>query len=76
MVIDSGRDSLAYHVQAPAQEESPKTRQMPVTLLSGFLVWTFNSMGRDERLTMSRAVERLLSCSTSSSLPIMACALL
>lgn len=37
MVIDSGRDSLAYHVQAPAQQESPKTRQMPVTLLSGFL---------------------------------------
>lgn len=39
MVIDSGRDSLAYHVQAPAPEQdAPKTRQMPVTLLSGFLV--------------------------------------
>jgi hypothetical protein len=38
MVIDSGKESLAaYHV--PAQEaETPKTRQLPVTLLSGFLV--------------------------------------
>ncbi|KAJ5099985.1 hypothetical protein N7532_006986 [Penicillium argentinense] len=38
MVIDSGRENLAYHVQAPTQEaEKPKTRQLPVTLLSGFL---------------------------------------
>ncbi|KAJ5998072.1 hypothetical protein N7499_005548 [Penicillium canescens] len=35
MVIDSGRDGVAYHVPTP--EEQPKTRQMPVTLLSGFL---------------------------------------
>lgn len=39
MVIDSGRENLAYHVQVPSQEaEKPKTRQIPVTLLSGFLV--------------------------------------
>ncbi|KAJ5241528.1 uncharacterized protein N7469_003119 [Penicillium citrinum] len=38
MVIDSGRENLAYHVQVPSQEaEKPKTRQIPVTLLSGFL---------------------------------------
>ncbi|KOS38227.1 hypothetical protein ACN38_g10961 [Penicillium nordicum] len=36
MVIDSGRDSVSYNVPAP-MEETPKTRQMPVTLLSGFL---------------------------------------
>ncbi|KAJ5968114.1 hypothetical protein N7501_004362 [Penicillium viridicatum] len=36
MVIDSGRDSVSYNVPAPV-EEQPKTRQMPVTLLSGFL---------------------------------------
>ncbi|KAJ5682935.1 hypothetical protein N7462_006100 [Penicillium macrosclerotiorum] len=36
MVIDSGRESVAYHVQAPMQETS-KARQLPVTLLSGFL---------------------------------------
>ncbi|KAJ5681183.1 hypothetical protein N7536_012322 [Penicillium majusculum] len=36
MVIDSGRDSVSYNVPAPV-EEKPKTRQMPVTLLSGFL---------------------------------------
>lgn len=42
MVIDSGRENLAYHVQAPSQEaETPKTRQLPVTLLSGFLVSLF-----------------------------------
>ncbi|KAJ5746924.1 uncharacterized protein N7511_008620 [Penicillium nucicola] len=35
MVIDSGRDGVAYHV--PTLEKQPKTRQMPVTLLSGFL---------------------------------------
>ncbi|CAI7666547.1 unnamed protein product [Penicillium pancosmium] len=38
MVIDSGRENLAYHVQVPNQEaEKPKPRQLPVTLLSGFL---------------------------------------
>ncbi|KAJ5578724.1 uncharacterized protein N7459_007688 [Penicillium hispanicum] len=37
MVIDSGRDTLAYHVQTPNQEQTSKTRQLPVTLLSGFL---------------------------------------
>jgi hypothetical protein len=36
MVIDSGRDGVAYHVPTP--EEQPKMKQMPVTLLSGFLV--------------------------------------
>ncbi|KAG0153870.1 hypothetical protein PDIDSM_1249 [Penicillium digitatum] len=36
MVIDSGKDSVTYDVAAPTEEE-PKTRQMPVTLLSGFL---------------------------------------
>lgn len=36
MVIDSGRNGAAYHVPTP--EEQPKARQMPVTLLSGFLV--------------------------------------
>lgn len=36
MVIDSGRDSLAYHVNDA--KETSKTRQLPVTLLSGFLV--------------------------------------
>jgi hypothetical protein len=40
MVIDSGRESVAYHVQAP-NEEQPKGRQLPVTLLSGFLVSLF-----------------------------------
>ena len=38
MVIDSGRDTLGYHVHEPTQE-TPKSRQLPVTLLSGFLVW-------------------------------------
>lgn len=39
MVIDSGRENLAYHVQVPNREaEKPKPRQLPVTLLSGFLV--------------------------------------
>ncbi|KAJ5991790.1 hypothetical protein N7451_007514 [Penicillium sp. IBT 35674x] len=37
MVIDSGKESLsAYHVQAQ-EVDIPKTRQLPVTLLSGFL---------------------------------------
>ncbi|KAJ9483757.1 hypothetical protein VN97_g9638 [Penicillium thymicola] len=36
MVIDSGKESVSYNVPAP-MEEKPKTRQMPVTLLSGFL---------------------------------------
>ncbi|KAJ5642399.1 hypothetical protein N7490_006399 [Penicillium lividum] len=35
MVIDSGKESMAYHVQP--QADTPKTRQLPVTLLSGFL---------------------------------------
>jgi hypothetical protein len=39
MVIDSGRENVAYHVQVPNQEaEKSKARQLPVTLLSGFLV--------------------------------------
>jgi hypothetical protein len=37
MVIDSGRESVAYHVPTPA-EDKPTTKQLPVTLLSGFLV--------------------------------------
>lgn len=37
MVIDSGRESVAYHVPVP-NEEQHKGRQLPVTLLSGFLV--------------------------------------
>ncbi|KAJ5743172.1 hypothetical protein N7533_010274 [Penicillium manginii] len=38
MVIDSGRENVAYHVQVPNQEaEKSKARQLPVTLLSGFL---------------------------------------
>jgi hypothetical protein len=37
MVIDSGRENVAYKVQAP-QQDKPKGRQLPVTLLSGFLV--------------------------------------
>jgi hypothetical protein len=40
MVIDSGRDSVAYHVPTTAQDK-PKTKQLPVTLLSGFLVRQF-----------------------------------
>ncbi|KAJ5450730.1 uncharacterized protein N7458_007179 [Penicillium daleae] len=36
MVIDSGRESMAYHVQTSMQDE-PKAKQLPVTLLSGFL---------------------------------------
>ncbi|KAI2672114.1 hypothetical protein CBS147355_8266 [Penicillium roqueforti] len=36
MVINSGTDSVSYNIPAPL-EEKPKTRQMPVTLLSGFL---------------------------------------
>ncbi|KAJ5581458.1 hypothetical protein N7535_000078 [Penicillium sp. DV-2018c] len=36
MVIDSGRDSVAYHVPTSVQPQ-PKSRQIPVTLLSGFL---------------------------------------
>ncbi|KAJ5948308.1 hypothetical protein N7466_001323 [Penicillium verhagenii] len=36
MVIDNGYESLAYRVQVP-RAETPKTRQLPVTLLSGFL---------------------------------------
>ncbi|KAJ5819089.1 hypothetical protein N7474_004680 [Penicillium riverlandense] len=36
MVIDSGKESVAHHIQA-ASNEAPKTRQLPVTLLSGFL---------------------------------------
>ncbi|KAJ5158014.1 uncharacterized protein N7500_007665 [Penicillium coprophilum] len=36
MVIDAGKDSVFYHVPTPTERE-PKTRQMPVTLLSGFL---------------------------------------
>ena len=39
MVIDSGRESAVYHVHAPAQDK-PRTKQLPVTLLSGFLVGT------------------------------------
>jgi len=37
MVIDSGRENVAYQVQVP-QQDHRKTRQLPVTLLSGFLV--------------------------------------
>ncbi|KAJ5712044.1 hypothetical protein N7488_006200 [Penicillium malachiteum] len=39
MVIDSGRESqVAYHVPVPVEESKPtKGRQLPVTLLSGFL---------------------------------------
>jgi hypothetical protein len=37
MVIDSGREFVAYHVRTPTQDK-PKTKQLPVTLLSGFLV--------------------------------------
>lgn len=37
MVIDSGRENVAYQVQVPEQDK-PKARQLPVTLLSGFLV--------------------------------------
>lgn len=37
MVIDSGREDVAYQVQVPEQDK-PKARQLPVTLLSGFLV--------------------------------------
>ncbi|KAJ5204997.1 uncharacterized protein N7498_005876 [Penicillium cinerascens] len=36
MVIDSGRENVAYQVQVPEQDK-PKGRQLPVTLLSGFL---------------------------------------
>lgn len=48
MVIDSGRDSLVYHApNANDTTETPKTRQLPVTLLSGFLVRSviWNSLG-------------------------------
>lgn len=42
MVINSGKESLAaYQVPAPSEnqaKDTPKTRQLPVTLLSGFLV--------------------------------------
>jgi hypothetical protein len=43
MVIDSGRENVAYQVQVP-QQDTPKTRQLPVTLLSGFLVGIINSL--------------------------------
>ncbi|KAJ5314745.1 Acetylxylan esterase At 0.90 angstrom resolution [Penicillium atrosanguineum] len=36
MVIDSGRENVLCQVQVP-QQEKPKARQLPVTLLSGFL---------------------------------------
>ncbi|KXG49245.1 uncharacterized protein PGRI_031150 [Penicillium griseofulvum] len=36
MVIDAGKSTVSYHVPTPT-EQKPKTRQMPVTLLSGFL---------------------------------------
>ncbi|KAJ5146763.1 hypothetical protein N7526_000115 [Penicillium atrosanguineum] len=36
MVIDSGRENVVCQVQVP-QQEKPKARQLPVTLLSGFL---------------------------------------
>ncbi|CAG8923110.1 unnamed protein product [Penicillium salamii] len=36
MVIDSGRESVGYSAPMPT-DQKPKTRQMPVTLLSGFL---------------------------------------
>ena len=37
MVIDSGPENVAYQVQVP-QQDKPKGHQLPVTLLSGFLV--------------------------------------
>lgn len=37
MVIDAGRENVAYQVQVP-QQDKPKGHQLPVTLLSGFLV--------------------------------------
>jgi hypothetical protein len=43
MVIDSGRENVAYQVQVP-QQDTPKTRQLPVTLLSGFLVGIISSL--------------------------------
>lgn len=42
MGIDSGRDIVASHAQAPEQKETPKARQLPITLLSGFLVGPCN----------------------------------
>ncbi|KAF3398535.1 putative metal chaperone YciC [Penicillium rolfsii] len=36
MVIDSGRESVTYHVPTTT-EDKPTTKQLPVTLLSGFL---------------------------------------
>ncbi|CAI7628728.1 unnamed protein product [Penicillium bialowiezense] len=36
MVIDSGRESVGFPAPTPS-EQKPKVRQMPVTLLSGFL---------------------------------------
>lgn len=38
MVIDLGEELAAYPIQTP-NNEPLKTRQLPVTLLSGFLVW-------------------------------------
>ncbi|KAJ5114341.1 hypothetical protein NUU61_000100 [Penicillium alfredii] len=36
MVIDSGKESVSYQIQTTSQDV-PKARQLPVTLLSGFL---------------------------------------
>lgn len=38
MVINSGTDSLSYPAPAQPEAEEKPTRQIPVTLLSGFLV--------------------------------------
>jgi hypothetical protein len=55
MVIDSGRENLAYHVQVPDQEaEKPKPRQLPVTLLSGFLVRFVQRLLMSEKLLTLR----------------------
>ena len=60
MVIDSGRESVAYHVHVPAQDK-PRTKQLPVTLLSGFLVGTIYQQKEPAKpvLTLScREVEK------------------
>jgi hypothetical protein len=38
MAINSGNDSVSYSAPAQQEAEEKPTRQIPVTLLSGFLV--------------------------------------
>lgn len=52
MVINSGRESVAYHVPTPTQDK-PTTKQLPVTLLSGFLVRQYTVAERINQATLT-----------------------